>query len=665
MVVCRHVCRARLLGALFRAGCFFALVWAVCAYYICQHCNRIGNFIDSWYQLQLTTALKDAAAPTEASEWIDAVNRMEYHVRGVGRGILLHRWLRLDFGTRSVAAHIAAAASLPPPTFWSSAGALDLRERLRAGDIHHHFWANITLVRLVLPHLRPSLQALVASFASSQTVRGTSDHVRVRTCVIHYRSGDFLQERGREAASSAAALVRAARSFTQRPLRFELLDGGVRTHLCSPHQRPHQQLRHRKAARHGMPGAGQRGGAGAARREDCGASFADVLERALDDAFPTAAIVRIVGATADDDFVRMALAPMLLVGGGSYALFGALASRGEVRLPRCVLRFAEDGPCLGRSANLSDGVRGYDHPRCRCPGEPRSRALPHRPPPAVPSDGESDGESEAASEEASEQALPSQRRPEDERGAERFLAASYSLPERDLSDLRRVLKLSAGVYEEEHSHTAGRKQKEAEGAAGRKQKEAEGSRRHRKGSAYEQEVSTSKSALERAAASASAARRTVLLTSINAAYVELYQNWACFARTHRLKHLVWAQDRIAAAMLLPPRAGSAAAVEGDSSGGRSALFYSADMASVLGSVPWAASFRSRSFNHITLFKLVAVRLVLRAGWDAWLCDVDVVFRGDPWPLFARAADGAADGAAGEHRRQPLRCDYEYAANEKP
>ena len=48
----------------------------------------------------------------------------------------------------------------------------------------------------------------------------------------------------------------------------------------------------------------------------------------------------------------------------------------------------------------------------------------------------------------------------------------------------------------------------------------------------------------------------VLMTSFNAAYLDLSLNWACHARAHGLRHLVWLQDRYTA-LRLQDRFGSA------------------------------------------------------------------------------------------------------------
>merc|ERR1719409_2656343 len=62
----------------------------------------------------------------------------------------------------------------------------------------------------------------------------------------------------------------------------------------------------------------------------------------------------------------MANAAMLVVGGGSYATYGALACRGSVRMPRCVLKFSEQQDCAPPGARLAVRLHAYDHPRCTC-----------------------------------------------------------------------------------------------------------------------------------------------------------------------------------------------------------------------------------------------------------------------------------------------------------
>ena len=176
--------------------------------------------------------------------------------------------------------------------------------------------------------------------------------------------------------------------------------------------------------------------------------------------------------------------------------------------------------------------------------------------------------------------------------------ASYSLPVADAKALRVVLEAAAGVYVSPTSAAGGRVAKDW--------------------------------------------HSTVLMTTFNQAYGDMFFNWACNIRhigPQRLKYVAWAQDRMAAATLIA----KADALTADKS---AYIYFSAHMAHELGSVLRATSFRSRGFNRLSNFKLVAVRLVLEAGFAVCLSDVDVILLADPWPTFHGAAI----------------CDYEYASN---
>ena len=94
--------------------------------------------------------------------------------------------------------------------------------------------------------------------------------------------------------------------------------------------------------------------------------------------------------------------------------------------------------------------------------------------------------------------------------------------------------------------------------------------------------------------------------------------------------------------------------------GRATLFYSEHLTRTVGVAPWSASFRTRAFNRLSMFKLLIIRHVLVGGRDAWFCDVDVVFVRNPWPLFLRARPPRLNRWG---RLARPACDYEYAANE--
>lgn len=137
--------------------------------------------------------------------------------------------------------------------------------------------------------------------------------------------------------------------------------------------------------------------------------------------------------------------------------------------------------------------------------------------------------------------------------------------------------------------------------------------------------------------------RTVLLTTCNSAYFDFFLNGACHVQRIKpapLKYVAWAQDRMGAASFAMYHAN-----EGQRDSGAH-FFYSADMSAALGMVSRAGHFRSHGFNRLTLFKLVAIRIVLQSEYAVCLSDVDVVLLSDPF----------------RHFRGPALCDYEYAPN---
>ena len=581
---------------------------------VCKHCNRLGNFLDSWYQLQMMEALSHGLATDSAQcdlastarlhdkceqdLWRSVLQRMDAHVHGVGWGVTLHRLLRFD-SSQSFAHHAyqQVATALPPPAVWRSGDGRALIDFLRRGRSSFHIWHNFTWLQLLLPYLRPTLRQLVHSFPARPVGSGS----RSRTCVLHYRTGDYLAETGAGAVRSAAAVAAAASTFPWPPDRFELLDGGATQWHCM--------------------GNG-----------DCGAAFSLQLESALRRRFPRAALVHVTG-TSEEDFVRMATAPMLIVGGGSYATYAALASSGETRMPNCALRFAEQGPCIPTNATIAAGFSAYAHPRCLC--------LCERPPCenttlaelAASSETIYGGEMGATMDPGDGIDAKSGRRRRQRRNArDEVFAWQPNVARNNLrrrrfgrlprlltserADLQQALALAEGVY------------------------------------------SSPPDTPTRFASTLN----VILLTSFNAAYLNLYLNWACRARSLGLRHLVWPQEQLTASRLLerfhlhrPARTNETA-----SQTSRAAvLYFSERLARTIGTVPWGAAFRSGSFNRMSTFKLLVVKTVLQTGRDAWFCDVDVVFLNDPWPHFARAHSLSLASRYGS----PGGCDYEYATNE--
>jgi hypothetical protein len=577
-----------------------AAVFATLFALVCKHCNRLGNFLDVWYQRSLVESLLHGLAvdnpkcnfastvsqhtQCEQGFWRHAVESFDATLFGTGWGVHLYRQLRMDHSPSLTAfAYFQRAKRVPPPAFWHTSVGRELMSFLRNGDTRKHIWVKPRWARALMPYLRPSLQHLVRSFKASVSPRSRARNFD--TCVIHYRAGDFqVEETAADAERSAASVVTAARTMPRRCSHFELLDGGVTTHVCSDNR-------------------------------DCGLSLMTAMEAALRLAFPNASLVRI-SRTPEEDFLRMVDAPMLIVGGGSYATYGALASSGIVRVPRCVLRFGESD-CVPTGTWLASRLRTYDSPMCKCIDSANSTA-----PRVVQRTGRSN---------ASKGHRVRRRGTWRPTSSETSPLAKYRLPGRDRDGLLRALQLAKGIY---------------------------------------------------AMAQPSHATSTaVLLTSFNSAYLDLYVNWVCYARTLGLRHLVWLQDHSTAERLRKhfgnvTRIGAFGNMSSTTAAwdevapvqarldaplnAFAVLFYSEHLTRALGLVPWGTSFQTRAFNRLSVFKLMTVKLVLHAGYDAWFCDVDVVLLRDPWPLFARASverSGTPSGAI-----DAPTCDYEYSAN---
>ena len=558
--------------------------------HVCSHCNRLGNFLDSWYQLNLMVELGHGAGTDsrhcdlartveqhdqcERATWRHAAGAMRMHLEGVGIGISLRQLLRNEPRSGSLAVHTyrQSASQLPPPSFWLSTEGRVLIDQLRVGDIRFHFWSNLHVLQPLMPYLRSSLHALVQSFKSAVVQQ---EHQREGICIIHYRASDFLEElHDIDPAADAAAIVAAVRTMPTPPKRFELLDGGITQHLCAG---------------------------------ECGSSFTQILERALRRAFSHVAIARVIGGTPDEDFVRMATARMLIIGGGSYATFAALASSGEVRMPRCVLRFGEEGPCTVDGATLLPGLVTYAHPRCTC--------LCEFPPCWKNITNATDHYKQILRNQSKGMGVIKSRifswAPLVETKNAQMLRA-YALPAQERSELLRAVVQAEGIYLTPPARPT----------------------------AY------------------AATLNAVLLTSFNLGAFDLYLNWACHTRRLGLRHLVWSQDWTTMSHLAQrPDLGSVG--EEGVAGKHASLFFSAHAARVLSRASWGATFRRRSWSRRRSgVKLLAIMNVLLLDRDVWFCDVDVVVLRDPWPLFARATPRFAN--VGGHL-VTVSCDYEYIA----
>jgi len=123
-----------------------------------------------------------------------------------------------------------------------------------------------------------------------------------KTCVIHYRVGDFLYKCIHEGVLDLHSLVDAISLFSSTPQHFEILNGGMY------------------------------------HRADVLVLYTSYellmsLKKAIHDKYPNATIAVTDSDNADTDFLKMVEAPMLLTGPGSFAILAAAANKNERLTP--------------------------------------------------------------------------------------------------------------------------------------------------------------------------------------------------------------------------------------------------------------------------------------------------------------------------------------------
>ena len=337
---------AKCCGAAIAAVVTILVVWGLGAFGICSNCYRLGNYLDYYFQERILRELH-AAGDEQAVAWIGGPHSLAH---GIWRGVRLRRlfWLRwrrpLSLIELFHDRRTQLLTAFPTPSRWSRPDAAALRQALVAGAMHSSrtrrpeffLWWNQAHVQMLLPYLRDTIRSAVAPPA-------IADERRTRTCVVHFRVGDFTREmsggwKREQLLMSIAVMVAAASTFAMPIDRFEVLGGGL-DHNCNP------------------------------AKDDCGASALRLMLTALQSTFQNASVVRVRGQGVDRDFRRMVNAPMLLLGtvgtqlkvGSSFAVYAAAASRGEVRSPACFLRFDR---CFSHMKS-SRSWHGYAHPHCK------------------------------------------------------------------------------------------------------------------------------------------------------------------------------------------------------------------------------------------------------------------------------------------------------------
>lgn len=236
--------------------------------------ERLGNVIDSWYFASLGSGVALAHLMS-----------MTCNVP-----VCFGRYLATQIDATSATAAQRAAAT--------------------AESLKHSSWGmySYPTMRLLMPQLRHDLRGAMRRYAHEHDPSLINQHYEggSRHLLVHYRLGDFVTNSWcippTDLAAAAAPLD---------PTVVEIMDGGKR-HLdqvdgysATPHRanRTRQQF-----ALH------------------LSVDLQGELEAALRAALPSAKIVRPAPASIDADWFRLAQAPLLLTGAGSFAVTAAIAA---------------------------------------------------------------------------------------------------------------------------------------------------------------------------------------------------------------------------------------------------------------------------------------------------------------------------------------------------
>lgn len=152
--------------------------------------------------------------------------------------------------------------------------------------------------RATHPHFANSLRDAVINAVEAGVLRDMRPSTP-RTCVVHFRVGDFLNL---NSVMSLDDMCGAVALFGDTPDRFEVLGGG----------------RHFRADEMVL--------------EASNATIRRLLNT-LKTMYPAAEVVFVDSNNADDDFMRMVSAPMLLTGPGSFAIMAAAANTNKRLTP--------------------------------------------------------------------------------------------------------------------------------------------------------------------------------------------------------------------------------------------------------------------------------------------------------------------------------------------
>lgn len=279
--------------------------------------ERLGNIIDSWYFASLGNGAR-----------ISALIAMSCNAE-----LSFGRFLATRLGAVSVSEAQATAA--------------------KAEAAKHESWGFYTYptIRALMPQLRHDLRAAMRMYAqtydptlAAQRYDGGGSHL-----VVHYRMGDFVTNRW---CVPPGDIARVAASL--RPSVIEIMDGGVKhlDQIDGWSQGPHRANRSRIAY-----------------ANKANVELQGRLKAALTSAAPWAKIVHHTPVSIDADWFRIAHAPLLVTGAGSFAVTAAIAGFGSsIRTPAADnLNFPDRHP-VGAEETMAHNWRTYAYDRTEMQG---------------------------------------------------------------------------------------------------------------------------------------------------------------------------------------------------------------------------------------------------------------------------------------------------------
>ena len=197
--------------------------------------------------------------------------------------------------------------------FLSKNKSSDLFENSEVNFITNNFWWDqMENYKKLYPKFNISLRKAIKSFKGWEHI----DPPDKDTCVVHLRTGDFIDHR----ITHVSDIINAMDALPRRPTKFEIMNGGKR----------HE---------HGLDIASSE----VIKKSE---KILEKLSSSIKSKYPESEVVILDSINADTDFYRMVKAPMLVTGLGSFATMAAAANE-NFRLSPGFSVFTRDNPFQG------------------------------------------------------------------------------------------------------------------------------------------------------------------------------------------------------------------------------------------------------------------------------------------------------------------------------